>query len=413
MDYDKDTKKFAKELESKIDAHKFRLHAFTDIDAKRERNEYMRDYARVLYSSSFRRLQSKMQLLGIDNTNFHRNRLTHSLEVAQIARGIACELGLKDTIVAETASLAHDIGNPPFGHSGEIVLDELASDIGGFEGNAQTLRILNRLEKKHHNYQGLNLTFRTIMSVIKYFQTKEDGVKKFIYKDDYDIISLKIEEIHLDHNKTIDCQIMDLADEIAYAAHDLDDTLSSGLLNIHELLYEFKINEKYSLAYDHLCGLVTECVEFADNAYRLKSSEEYSYLFRKELTSKIVNTLIWDIKVIEEEKGKKRLGFSKYKLLSNGLKKLLFKSLLRKPSVQLYEKRGEKIINGLFNVYDDHTFNTDLKLLPPEYRDLQSDDTRKRSIVDYISGMMDSFAVAEYIKYYGENDLNKMYFKSS
>ena len=163
-------------------------------------------------------------------------------------------------------------------------------------------------------------------------------------------------------------------------------------------------------AYDQLCCLVSECDDFAWKAKKFNSSEEYSYLFRKELTSKIVNILICDISIIEEGE-KNVLGFNEFKILSKGLKKLLFKSLLRKPSIQLYEKRGEKIIEGLFKVYDDQNFNNDLKLLPPEYRDLESDCTRKRSILDYISGMMDSFAVAEYIKYYGENDLNKMYFK--
>ncbi|WP_409264864.1 dGTP triphosphohydrolase [Morganella morganii] len=114
---------------------------------KRERNAYQRDYARILYSSSFRRLQGKMQLFEVDPEKFNRNRLTHSLEVAQIARSIASDLELKYPVVVELAALAHDIGNPPFGHSGEKLLNKLSENIGGYEGNAQALRILRTLEK--------------------------------------------------------------------------------------------------------------------------------------------------------------------------------------------------------------------------------------------------------------------------
>ena len=152
----------------------------------------MRDYARVLYSSSFRRLQGKMQLLGIDAGRFNRNRLTHSLEVAQIARSIAIDLALNDTVVAETAALAHDIGNPPFGHHGEKVLNELCGDCGGYEGNAQAFRILRTLERKHHLYDGLNLNVRTLMAVTKYFHRREDNPAKFLYDEDYQFLCAEL-----------------------------------------------------------------------------------------------------------------------------------------------------------------------------------------------------------------------------
>jgi dGTPase len=132
-----------------------------------------------------------MQLLGINSTNFHRNRLTHSLEVAQIAGSIARYLKLKHPVVVETCSLAHDLGNPPFGHAGERVLNSLALeslDIGGYEGNAQTFRILRHLEKKHFDYAGLNLTLRTLLGVTKYFYRKGENPKKpgkFLYEEDY------------------------------------------------------------------------------------------------------------------------------------------------------------------------------------------------------------------------------------
>jgi dGTPase len=137
-----------------------------------------------------------MQLLGIDPTHFHRNRLTHSLEVAQIAGGIARELKLKNPIVTETCALAHDLGNPPFGHAGERILNELAQDIGGYEGNAQTFRILRHLEKKHYAFPGLNLTLRTLLGVTKYFYHKAENSEKFLYYKDYIFLKTQVEDKH-------------------------------------------------------------------------------------------------------------------------------------------------------------------------------------------------------------------------
>src|SRR5215208_4898778 len=133
--YDADTLEFAQCKEKEVEGLTGRLYT-ESLERGGDRDPYYRDYARILYSSSVRRLQGKMQLLGIDQTHFFRNRLTHSLEVSQIARGIASRLKLNTTLVAESSSLAHDLGNPPFGHHGERVLNGLVSDIGGYEGNA-------------------------------------------------------------------------------------------------------------------------------------------------------------------------------------------------------------------------------------------------------------------------------------
>ncbi|MEC0089043.1 deoxyguanosinetriphosphate triphosphohydrolase family protein [Paenibacillus macquariensis] len=398
--YNQETMDYVQESIPKLDKLNFRLHDMGDDERGRE--DYSRDYARVLYSASFRRLQGKMQLLGIDNNHFFRNRLTHSMEVAQIARGLAMDLKL-DTFVVEACSLAHDLGNPPIGHYGERVLGELVQDIGSFEGNAQTLRILMKLEKKHYSYQGLNLTFRSLLGVVKYFNQYNSGEnKKFIYDDNYLAIQEVLDRLKLTATDacTIDMQIMDLADEIAYAAHDLEDCLSQNLFSIDELLYEFKVHEAYRSVSSVLEGIIQHCTTFASQGTRLKSSEEYSFLFRKELTSKIVNTLIRDI-TYNETLG--RLSFNQYGALSSGLKKMVFHMILRKPSVQMYEKKGEKVLRGLYTVYNDESFNKDLQLLPPEYRVIDENTDKRRNIIDFISGMMDSFAVQEYSKYYGEN----------
>lgn len=393
-------------------------------DKRRSRNEFKRDYTRVLYSSSFRRLQGKMQLLGVQNDKFYRNRLTHSLEVAQIARAIAENVGYESSelYIVEAGALAHDIGNPAFGHYGEKILNKLCEEIGGFEGNAQTLRVLTRLEKKNPDSQGLNLTLRTLLSVTKYFRRKEEGSKKFIYNKNYDELSSLIEQ-HGINIRTIDVQIVDLADEIAYAAHDLEDALSLKLFSTDELQYEFALkareDESFSQSSGYLYEFIEKAKKFAEKSSTYKSSEEYAFILRKELTSILVNELIRDIclKEVDEEivkktgtKQPKELGFGRHNLLAEGLKMITFKTINRTDYIQTYEKLGEKVIKGLYEVFSDTNFNRDYLLLPVEYRPLNGQlDSPERLIIDYISGMMDSFAVTTYEKYFGSISSGHLY----
>ena len=414
--FEQDVIDFAKELEKKVQAFNYREHKVSDNERKNKRDEYTRDYARVLYSSSFRRLQGKMQLLGVDSTHFYRNRLTHSLEVAQIARSIASELNLEHPVVAENCSLSHDLGNPPFGHAGEKVLNNLAKDIGGYEGNAQTFRILRHLEKKHHAYPGLNLTLRTLFGITKYFYIRHDNHKKFLYDEDYNFLKNELKSRHTQYTKSIDVQIMDLADEIAYAAHDLEDALSFEFVTLGEIMYEFQISQDYNQASEIFQEIAKKARDVALKAYRLETSEEYSLILRKELTSNIVNELINDVGVVKDKESQEILGYKNLSKLSEGLKKILFRALLRKNSIQLYEKQGEKIITRLFEVYTDKQFNFKNSLLPPEYRVLENtvdnenvEKTQQRLVVDYIAGMMDSFAIQEYKKYFGTSSLDSIY----
>ncbi|RRQ23218.1 dNTP triphosphohydrolase, partial [Guyparkeria sp. SCN-R1] len=296
--YSEEAKEYAKEQEAKLQPLMERIHG-PDSHRSTGREDSERDYARVLYSSSFRRLQGKMQLLGVETGKFNRNRLTHSLEVAQIARSIADGLELKTRVFAETASLAHDIGNPPFGHSGENVLNDLSKEVGGYEGNAQAFRILRTLERKTHNYPGLNLTLRTMMGVTKYFYKRKDNPKKFLYDDDYDFLKNKLEQHDVFVTKSIDAQIMDLADEIAYAAHDLEDALSFGLISLGEMVHEFNISEKFGPAYDDMKGLAQSAQSEAMKATELATSEEYAIVLKKEITSSIVNKLVNDIGLVD------------------------------------------------------------------------------------------------------------------
>lgn len=423
------------------DGSKKRLNS-TD-DSSRKRNDYQRDYTRIIYSSSFRRLQGKMQLLGVEYDKFFRNRLTHSIEVAQIARSIAEDIGhdikmldpddpqnnniyVEDLYVVESCALAHDIGNPPFGHQGESVLHSLCSDTYGFEGNAQALRILMELEKKYPNFGGLNLTLRTLLGITKYFKKykvySDDGEekrnKKFIYDNAYEILKEKTDEFGI-KQRTIDVQIVDISDEVAYAAHDLEDTLSMNLFTIDDILYEFQLLDgtRYKGAFAQLESIVNSTRNYAKQAHRYKSSEEYSFLFRKELTAKIVNTLIHDIHLIEVNDEKKdktgtshseELGFKECGGLAKALKDVVFNCVNRRDSVQLYEMQGERIIKGLYDVFINHE-----KYLPVEFRFSGCVETeRTKRVLDYISGMMDSFAISSYLKFYGPNSLDRIFVES-
>ncbi|HGY3123802.1 TPA: dGTP triphosphohydrolase [Klebsiella variicola] len=401
--YNEEIKAFAQRQEQKLIASLGHSREHSDPCTEvRNRDDYQRDYARILYSSSFRRLQGKMQLFEVDPEKFNRNRLTHSLEVAQIARSIASDLELKHSVVVELAALAHDIGNPPFGHSGEKLLNRLSADIGGYEGNAQALRILRKLEKKYAHCGGLDLTHRSLLSVIKYPNMKSVA-EKFIYDEDYEFY----QQLLIKHNlelqageKTIDAQIMDLADEIAYAAHDLEDALSRNMVTIEDIEYEFFISEKYKDALPDFKEIVKKSKETAAKADSMKSSEEFAMIFRKELTSNIVNRLVMDISVVMSKHGFEELGFEKLQKLSEGLKKLLFKVIMRKRNILTYEFRGNEIIADLYEFYnqkDNFKFlSPELKFAIPEENSADYTSKKARAVVDYISGMMDTFAIKEW-----------------
>lgn len=309
-----------------------------------ERNPFQRDCARILYSSSFRRLQGKMQILGIQSDAFYRNRLTHSLEVSQIARAIASKIGAfigngaysseKDLFVIEAAALAHDIGHPAFGHSGERVLDEIATSHSfRFEGNAQNFRILRYLEKKLPHANGLNLTDRTLLAINKY-HVREEG-KKFVYAEDFDYLEGARSKCDLQSERTLDVQIIDLADEIAYAVHDLEDAMAQYFFNIDELLY--LVNEKKIISESPtFADIVEEARQTAASISCKKNIQEYSQIFRKELVSRLTDIFINDVCVcrIDEKKNEEHgtsveyeLGFHKYGELVSGLKKSLLSAL--------------------------------------------------------------------------------------
>lgn len=252
------------------------------------RDEFRRDYARIIHSPAFRRLQRKTQLFPGDESDFFRNRLTHSLEVAQIAKSIAMRLnhqireafsdeyGVIDETLVEIAGLAHDLGHPPFGHTGEHALNECMHSCGGFEGNAQTLRIVTRLEKRQTEQlshqsngadfkefaegrdlrRGLNLCYRSIASIIKYdapipIITRDSSLNKGFYSTEAEfVVAVKKNVIGKDYDdviqqkkfKTVEMQIMDIADDIAYSTYDFEDALKAGFASPIDLLQQINNN---------------------------------------------------------------------------------------------------------------------------------------------------------------------------
>lgn len=389
------------------------------------RSEFERDRARIIHSAAFRRLQGKTQVFGVYEGDFFRTRLTHSLEVSQIAKGVALALGA-DTDLVEAICLAHDLGHPPFGHTGEQVLHELMREYGGFEGNAQTFRILTRLERKHSSYEGLNLTYQTLDGVLKYktcidastIAMSPDGPVKGFYACDYDIVSTVTQATRTGAERSFECQIMDVADDIAYSVHDLEDSLKAGLISISEFRQRphrrvvHEVNAKLS----SLAMTVSEAHiqrELTVIADRLEALERTGdRAARKMLTRDLIHEFA---SVVAIQPAGRIDAEPSTRIRIEVLKAFESHKVIHNPRVTTLGHKGKEVLRRLFTVLDQG--RESIGLFPEDHGEdyeralLDGNATsRKRVICDFLAGMTDSYAMRFYSRLFvpGEGSFYEM-----
>lgn len=391
------------------------------------RSEFERDRARIIHSAAFRRLQGKTQVFGVYEGDFFRTRLTHSLEVAQIAKGIALNLGA-DTDLVEAVCLAHDLGHPPFGHNGEQVLHHLMREHGSFEGNAQTFRILTRLERKSNAYEGLNLTYQTLDGVLKYkkpinvedIRTIQDEPVKGFYAWDREFIEEIVARTGTGWQRSFECQIMDVADDIAYSVHDLEDSLKAGLIRVEDF-HKFsppKIHRAVNarLAAAAIGQEVDEediHAELVGIANRLEQLEQQAgRAARKMLTRDLIHEFASSVdvqangRVDAEVVSRVRIEI---------LKAFVSHMVIFNPRVTTLGYKGREIIRRLFAVLDRG--KESIGLLPEDYGEAYenalisgTESDRKRVVCDFLAGMTDFYAIHFYSRLFvpGEGSFYEM-----
>ncbi len=389
------------------------------------RSEFEHDRARIIHAAAFRRLQGKTQVFGIYEGDFFRTRLTHSLEVAQIAKGIALALGA-DTDLVEAVCLAHDLGHPPFGHNGERTLHTLMRAHGGFEGNAQTFRILTYLEQKHVDYAGLNLTYQTLDGVLKY-KTRIDQAAiasapqrpaKGYYAWDHALVETITHHTGSGHKQSFECQIMDVADNIAYSVHDLEDSLKAGLLTTADLRHlpparvVHEVNTNLT-AWERIVNEGTVHTELAQIADRLEQLEQRSLRAgRKMLTRDLIHEFASPVAV--QPNGFIDTDFPN-RVRIEALKAFESYKVIHNPRVTTLGHKGKEVLQRLFAVLDQGAES--IGLFPENHGEqyekavLDSNETdQKRVICDFLAGMTDSYAMRFYSRLFvpGEGSFYEM-----
>ncbi len=349
------------------------------------RSEFQRDRDRIIHSTAFRRLVYKTQVFLNHEGDLFRTRLTHSLEVAQLGRSIARSLGLDEDLV-EAVALAHDLGHTPFGHAGQDVLDDCMRGHGGFEHNLQSLRVVDSLEQRYPDFDGLNLCFETREGILKHcskrhaelIEAGEPGgiAARFLYGG----------------QPSLEAQLCNLADEVAYNAHDVDDGVRSGLIELEQLLEVELVREHWrSALVDHptLGGkrLLFETIR------RMLSAQVYDII--DATRAALAEASPADADAVRRCE-KPLVHFSAaMRTASAALKRFLFANLYRHPQVQATRARAEEVLRDLFAAY-----SADATQLPADFADRPD---RERACADYIAGMTDRFAIREHLRLTGKS----------
>jgi dGTPase len=350
------------------------------------RNDFQRDRDRVIHSRAFRRLEAKTQVFTRRYSDHFRNRLTHTIEVAQIARTIALQLGLNEDLV-EALALVHDVGHPPFGHAGEKALDAAMRGHGSFfDHNLHALRIVEDFEMRYAAFRGLNLTFEVREGIIK-------------HSHDYDAGQFpELAEYLLDQRPPLEAQLIDLADEIAYNTADLDDGYEAHLLTLEDIceglpvfarfyreaertypnvMEKLKFNEALKRLLDHMVGDLIRNTEERIRSATIKSLED---------ARACPHRLATFSPAVEEERGE--------------TKKFLYANLYFSAALDPEKNDAERVISELFDLWMGHPEN-----LPSSYREKARQEPLSRVVCDYIAGMTDNYIYEQYEKYCGKTNV--------
>ena len=343
------------------------------------RTRFQRDRDRIIHTSAFRRLEYKTQVFVYHEGDYYRTRLTHSLEVAQIARSICKSLQLNEDL-AESVALSHDLGHPPFGHTGQDVLNRLMKDHGGFEHNKQSLRILKLLEKRYPEFDGLNLTWDVLEGICKHTKDEENPITS-------------AEGVKY---PSLEAQIADYADGIAYNAHDLDDGITSNLLDLDQLRKvalwkenEVHFDKKYSgldfklKKYQVVRSIINELTTDLRDATS-KNIEDHKVTSVDEVRRAPVRIATFGKEVAEKNKE---------------LKKFLHKNMYSHRKVLRMEFKAGLTLDGIFAAYTKMP-----GLLPESVLKNEAHGTLERRMCDYVSGMTDRYALNEHKNLYSSDE---------
>ena len=349
------------------------------------RSEFQRDRDRILHSAAFRRLKHKTQVFVSNEGDHYRTRLTHSLEVSQIARSISKIFNLNEDLT-ETLSLSHDIGHPPFGHAGEDALSECMVSHEGFDHNDQAIRIVHLLEKKYFDFEGLNLTWETLEGLVKHNGPMTKDVPKTIEALDKEF-DLKLNEF-----SSIEAQIASIADDIAYNNHDLDDGLRAGFFSYDDLVE---------------LPMIGEIIKNFPKNYNSYDMQRIN----NEITRKSTSIMITDVINTISEKVKKskvrcnedvRLNNEKIADFSDKTKEevkyirsFLSMKMYNHDKVKAMTSNAHQVISSLFKLFIEQ----DEKFIKEHMKQIISDEDKPRAVCDFIAGMTDNYAQNFYNKF--------------